>query len=339
MNIAEPQYSSDRTGLVWGYELAPEAAGRAIGSEEAEAWLAHERPAADPSFLWLHFSLANVAAEKWLRGHLELPEAFFEALGADARSTRVEHVEGALLAVVNDVSFDFRFDPLDVSTLWLSADSRLLVSARRRPLRSIDRLRASVREGAPFHSPVDLLGHLLQAQAEVLLQIVREATVTTDRFEDSLLAQKATPRRSELGALRRVLVRLQRLLAPEPAALFRLLSRPPAWLAEPDLQELRQSAEEFSVVIADMAALVERVKLIQEELAARIVEQDNRSLFVLTAATVIALPINLVAGLLGMNVGGIPFAASAYGFWLVLTFIAILTASLSLFLIHRRRDL
>lgn len=337
MNIADAQYSSDRTGLVWGYELKPGTAGRAVGSQEIEAWLAAEPDADDPTFLWLHFSLANSATEKWLRQHLALPEAFFESLGVGSRSTRVEHVSGALVAVVNDVSFNFHFDPSDVSTLWLSADSRLLVSARSRPLRSIDRLRESVREGTAFRSPSELLGHLLLAQADVLLQIVREATLRTDRIEDSLLAQKVVPRRADLGTLRRVLVRLQRLLAPEPAALFRLLNRPPDWIAEPDLQELRQSAEEFSVVIADMAALVERVKLIQEELVSRIAEQDNRSLFVLTAVTVIALPINLMAGLLGMNVGGIPFASSVHGFWSVVGLIAALTAALAFFAIRWRR--
>jgi zinc transporter len=51
--------------------------------------------------------------------------------------------------------------------------------------------------------------------------------------------------------LRRVLVPLQRLLAPEPAALFRLLSRPPAWIGEDDL---REAAEEFAIAIADNSA-------------------------------------------------------------------------------------
>ena len=96
-----------------------------------------------------------------------------------------------------------------------------------------------------------------------------------------------------------MLVRLQRLLAPEPAALFRLLSRPPGWIQEPELQNLRQSAEEFSTAVADSATLVERLKLLQEELGALINEETNRFLFLLTLATVIALPINLIAGLFG----------------------------------------
>src|SRR6185436_6055839 len=101
-------------------------------------------------------------------------------------------------------------------------------------------------------------------------------------IEDSLLAQKIAPRRAELGELRRVLVRLQRLLAPEPAALFRLLNRPPAWLSEADLSDLRQSAEELSAAVSDSAALVERIRLLQEELVALINEQTNQMLFVLT---------------------------------------------------------
>lgn len=38
-----------------------------------------------------------------------------------------------------------------------------------------------------------------------------------------------------------------------------------------------------------------------------------------------ALPINIVAGLLGMNVGGIPLAQHPDGFWLVVAIIAVFT--------------
>jgi zinc transporter len=41
--------------------------------------------------------------------------------------------------------------------------------------------------------------------------------------------------------------------------------------------------------------------------------------------TVLALPINLVSGLFGMNVGGIPLAEHPAGFWLMVCFIATVT--------------
>ena len=43
------------------------------------------------------------------------------------------------------------------------------------------------------------------------------------------------------------------------------------------------------------------------------------------SAKVLRQPINLVAGLLGMNVGGIPLAEYPHGFWLVLAFVVALT--------------
>jgi zinc transporter len=65
--------------------------------------------------------------------------------------------------------------------------------------------------------------------------------------------------------------------------------------------------------------------LLQEEIAGRVAEANNRSLFVLTIVTVLALPINIIAGLLGMNVGGIPLAEHAYGFWIVVGIILTFT--------------
>jgi zinc transporter len=211
-----------------------------------------------------------------------------------------------------------------------------MVSARSKPLRSIDRLRESVRQGERFRSAADLLAHLLRDQAEVMVQIVRDATAKVDAVEDNLLANRVGSSRAKLGALRRVMVRLQRLLAPEPAALFRLLSRPPTWLGEADVQGLRQSAEEFSTAVAETATLVERVKILQEELAALINEQNNRTLFLLTVVTVLALPFNVIGGLFGMNVGGIPFGDSSAGFWTIVVLVTAFTAGVGLWAFGRR---
>ena len=123
---------------------------------------------------------------------------------------------------------------------------------------------------------VALLNHLLHDQGDVLVRIVREATLQVDGIEDSLQLGKLRKKRADLGKLRRVLVRLQRLLAREPGSLFRLLRQPPARIALSNLDELRQSTEEFSLVLRDLAALKERIKLLQEEIAAQVGEQTNR---------------------------------------------------------------
>jgi zinc transporter len=364
-------YGSDDTGLIWAYHFDPaarlgqevdaplELRGRAMDAAGAQAWLDARFGATEASgegtvegaasalagvaaapdgFVWLHFNLAHANAERWLARHADLPEAFFETLRGGLHSTRVERFEQALLAVVNDLQFDFAFEPSDTATLWICLNERVFITGRRKPLRSIDQLRMAVREGEPVRSPADLLAQLLRRQADVLVDLVRQATARVDQVEDSLLSGRLAHKRARLGALRRLLVRLQRLLLPEPAALFRLLQHPPAWMAEQDGQDLRDATEEFSVVLRDMVAVQERVKLLQEEVAAEVNEQNGRSLFVLTIVTVLALPINIIAGLLGMNVGGIPLAENKHGFFIIVAIVITFTVVAGWLAFRRRGD-
>jgi zinc transporter len=330
-------YGSDPDGLICGFRFADGQAGQPISLAEALACLAEPPGTRHRSFVWLHFNLADAAAESWMRTHLALAPEFFEALREGSRTTRIEDAADHLVAVVNDVAFEFSFEPSEIASLWMTVNERLAVSARLHPLQSVDRLRRSVKDGTRFTSPVTLLNHLLRDQGDVLVRIVRDATLQVDTVEDNLQRGQFRAQRAALGKLRRVLVRLQRLLAPEPGALFRLLRQPPPWLDEHDLDDLRQSTEEFSLVLRDLAALQERIKLLQEEITAQVGEQTNRSLFTLTVVTVLALPINIIAGLLGMNVGGIPLADSPHGF-LVIALIVLSFTVVAGWLAFRRRD-
>jgi zinc transporter len=332
---SSPNYGADTSGLIYGFLFDTQGMAKTVTGEEALAWLAEP---AQGGFVWLHFNLAHAACAKWLGDNLQLSDVFHESLADGSRSTRVELDDDMLVAVINDVHYDFDFEPTDISTLRLSVGPRLVVSARLQPLRSIDQLRDAVRRGAEVTSTVALLVHLMHDQGDVLVDIVRKTTARVDDLEDKLLAGRLESKRANLGALRRLLVRLQRLLAPEPAALFRLLRTPPQWITEDDLDGLRQSTEEFNVTLSDMAALQERIKLLQEEIAGRVAEANNRSLYVLTIVTVLALPINILAGLMGMNVGGIPFAEDPHGYWWVVAIIISFTAVAAYFAFRNPRE-
>jgi len=333
----EPTSGSNPDGPNWGYHFVPNQPGRSITSEEAVQFLTAPGPCVPGEFLWLHFSLSNAASEPWLRKYLTLPDSFYESLHSQADSTHLEQDADALVARIHDVLFDFTFNA-PVASTSLCIKPRVLVSAHARPWRSIEKLRAAVEAGQLFRSPIEVLSRLLRDQASVLVDIIRKSTKRVDPMEERLLAKRISVSRSELGSLRRMLVRLQRLLAPEPAAFFRLLSRPPDWISEEELQNLHEAADKFSKAISDAGSLVERVKQLQEELSALVNEQTGRTLFVLTVVTVLALPINLVAGLFGMNVGGIPLAQHPYGFFLVLSPLLGLTALLAYLGLVRHRD-
>ncbi|MCW5660421.1 MAG: transporter [Burkholderiaceae bacterium] len=324
-------YGSDEHGLICGFRFVPGEPAQPL-NEAAPLPGGIRR-----GFVWLHFNLSHAGAERWLRQHANLSENFFEALNTGSRSTRIERDGEVLFAVVNDVAFEFSFDVGDVATLWLSVSEHVVVSARRHPLRAVDRLRMAVRRGTPLPSSVALLDHLLREQADELQRVVRKTTERVDDIEDEVLAGKHRRHDAELARLRRLMVRLQRLLALEPGALMRVLVNPPSWIAAEDVQRLRQANEEFALVLRDIAGLQERIKLMQDEAAARVAEENNRSLFLLTMVTVMALPINLVSGLFGMNVGGIPLGEHPTGFWIMVGLIGALTGAIALFALKRLR--
>lgn len=342
-------YGGDSAGLVCGYLMQGSVPATPLDSAEAARWL-QAHPQATPTvrggtpravaapFVWLHFNLAHAQALRWIQRHAQLPDAFFEALKEGSHSTRIERDDDALVGVLNDAHFDFAFEPFDIATLWICVLPHVVITARAHPLRSVDALRTAVRQGYTPRSSVALLEQLMRTQAAGLVDIVRGVTQRIDGIEDELLAGRLNHKRARLGVLRRLLVRLQRLLAPEPAALFRLLQHPPTWMGADDVQELRDSTEEFSVVLRDMQGLQERIKLLQEELAASVQEANSRSLFVLTVVTVLALPINILAGLLGMNVGGIPLADSEHGFWVIVGILVVFTAVAGWLALRGTRD-
>jgi len=332
----EPLSGSQQDGPVWGYHFVPNEPAKPITPEVAVEFLTAPDPGEPNEFLWLHFSLSNTGSEPWLKKYLTLPDSFYESLHSDVDATHLEQEGDSLVARIHDVLFDFTFDA-PVATTTLCVKPRVLVSAHARPWRSIDQLRAAVQAGQIFRSPIEILARLLRDQANVLVDIVRRAKKRIGPLEEQLLAKRVFVNRGELGSLRRMLVRLQRLLAPEPAAFFRLLSRPPDWISPDQLQNLQQAAEKFSSAVSDTTSLVERVKQLQEELAALVSQQTNRTLFLLTMVTVLALPINLVASLFGMNVGGIPLNQHPYGFFLVLSPLLLLTALLAYWAFVRRR--
>ncbi|CAI0896184.1 Zinc transport protein ZntB [Serratia liquefaciens] len=327
-------FDDEVTGLIYGHVFRTSEPPQRVSSQQA--CQAYQSLSPGEGFIWLHLNLNHAAAEKWLKNHFEISEFFFDEIRHGSHTTRIERQGEDLFAVLNDVIFHPKENNPEIATLWLYCRSGLVVTVRHKPLRLIERLLGRL---GPLQlaSSTELLAHLLEEQEEVLEQVVRQANQYVDTIEDRLLSNHVKRNRTELGRMRRMLLRFQRLLAPEPAALFRLLNRPPTWLSRDVVQDLRQFTEEFTVVLNDLASLTERIRLLQEEIGAKQMEQNNRTLYTLTVITVLALPINIVAGFFGMNVGGIPLASNHHGFVLLVLLVGGFTLVTG-YLAFRRRD-
>ena len=323
----------DPEGLVCAFDLAP------LAPRGCDVLSADATPAAPQ---WLHFNLADTRAQRWLgeRGHLPAA-AVADMLGADTRihANVLPGRQGAFVAVLGDVHHDFHGDPEELGVVRVYVDAQRMVSARRHPLRSSDLLRRQLAGGhLDVTTPYALFEHLVRCLAETFAAEVAVLAEATDDAEDLILAGRYREQGSLLGRIRRTLVRLRRLVNGNRSVLAALAAR----MHEPALADaaprLRQAAERLDAVAQDLELVQDRARLLQEEIAGRMGEDTNRNLFWLSIVTTVLLPITLITGVFGMNVGGLPLLEHRHGFWWIMVLIGVCVSTI-LFMLRRRNVL
>ncbi len=319
----------DDVGLVCAFELTPV---RPRGEDIL-------RTDSGDTPVWLHFNMNDARARRWLHERSGLPsEARELVLSAEPR-IQLEVLPDAVVAVLGDLDHEFHGEAEGYHTLRIYLDAHRMITMRRHPLKSVDHLRRCLPAAShEIPSTIKLFERYIEALAVTVSQEVNRLAAQVDDLEEQVLAGQVHHRGKLLGQMRRGLARLRRHLSANRAALAPMPSRLPARYSHQERQDLRQAIEQLEALGSDLELVQERARLLQEEIAGRLTEATNRNLFVLSIVTTILLPITLITGVFGMNVGGLPWVGHAGGFWWVML-LMLLALALTLWLLRRGRVL
>jgi len=316
--------SSDNHGLICAFELGP------VTVRDHE--LLEEKKIHQPQ--WLHFSLADTRARRWIE-NAGLPEEAREVLLDPAPRVHGQSLSSAVLVVLHDMHHDFKGDPESVAPLVMYVEERRVISGRRHALMSTDRLRRRLLAGTQVATASELFEEMLQSLAESFAHLAGKIEDEVDDAEDKILAGELQHQGARLGRMRRTLARFRRHLRANRAALASLLPRLPRWTDSDFRNRLQQAVERTEAIGQDIELSQERTRLLQEEIAGRLGEATNRNLFFLSIMTATLLPVTLITGIFGMNVGGLPWLNDPGGFSWVTGIMV--TAVISVLLLLRRR--
>eukprot|EP01036_Dinobryon_divergens_P048320 gene48321-biopygen39249 len=122
-----------------------------------------------------------------------------------------------------------------------------------------------------------------------------------DGIEESMMSERDEQQRQKLTRLRRSIINLRRVLWPQRDVLNTLEIEDLSFLSARDRARLKEASARSARLGDELQVLAERAALIHEQVLDTRAEQMNRTMLVLTAATVIAMPMTVVSGLLGMN--------------------------------------
>src|SRR5262245_38074504 len=100
-------------GLICGFQMLPGARPR-----EIQADAIHEALDRSDAGTWLHFNLTAARARRWLLGAAFLPPGMRTLLHDLDSNRRFESIDGGLVVVMNDFTFEDDSDPSEVAALW-----------------------------------------------------------------------------------------------------------------------------------------------------------------------------------------------------------------------------
>lgn len=314
-------YNPDATGQVFAYNFGPD--GKLVRDGEEACWT------------WRSYLGNDIRAKKTIERDEMLPLAVREALLTSGHACHLDIDEGWLYGDLPDLRHDYSMEARGLSHFRFALNDQVLLGGCKQPLRSIDHVRQLVERGArPFRAPCELIeaiiGHSLDGLSGELVKIGEEL----DEIEERIVRDVWQSERQQLNESRRKLVLLHREMATVTTLVRQLEHRHHLDLPLPIADMAARLSNRAVALIHDGEQLQGQARLLQDELMAKLTAESNRLLYFLSVLTAVLLPMSIISGLFGMNVGGIPLTESAHGFWTV-SLLAVGIAGLVLYVLRR----
>ena len=304
------------------------------GHGAIQDWLPGQDVPRDSGLAWIHLNYADAEARDWLLRSELLSIPVAESLLDEETRPRVLHHGQGLLLTLRGVNLNPGAEPEDMVSIRLWIQEGRIISTRKRRLRSVQAVQNMLETGQGPRSSGEFLAVLLKLMTDSIGEVIEALEDKMADVEENIVDHQGALARESLADLRRQAIALRRYLAPQREALSRLTTEQVPWMSPDDHFRIRETTDELIRHIEDLDAVRERAALAHEEFVNHASEQLNRRMFMLSVVTVIFLPLGFLTGLFGINVGGIPGAASPWGFAAFCLVVAL--AGTGIFLIFKR---
>jgi len=271
---------------------------------------------------WVHLDYSVEGIQEWLREVANLDDVVVEALTAEEPRPRCAPHHGGVILILRSVNQNPGQDREDMVSIRIWLDQHGLISMRQRRLVSPGEVKELLEAGRGPCDQGELIVTLSNLMCDRIAEVVGNLEETMDDLEGAVTAMETQALRARLAEMRRESIMIRRYLAPQRDALATLLAMRFDWLREGNLVRMREVADRTMRYVEDLDAIRERAMVTQEELTNRSAERMNRTMYFLSLVTGIFLPLGLLTGLLGINVGGMPGADDPRAFWMVCGFLA-----------------
>lgn len=284
--------------------------------------------------LWVHLDRTRERAQRWLHEQSGLDPIVVESLLTEETRPRVLEFGDGLLVILRGINMNPGAEPDELIAIRMWLEPTRIITLRQFRFRTIAAIRARAQQGTAPSTSGAFLAAVASGLVAHLNPTILNLEEQLDEIEDEMLDRDADDprRRSELATIRRQAIAYRRYIVPQRDALAALVHGTSSLLSTRDQSALRMAMEQCTRVAEALEELRDRAAVTQDEMRARHEARVGRTVYLLTIVATVALPLGILTGLLGINVGGIPMAESVWGFAIVcLALFVVAAAELVLF--------
>jgi magnesium transporter len=314
--------------------------GRPSEPERPNVEVVEAAPDGGPSLRWINIERPRQIDRAWLEERFEFHALDYEDVFSRNQRPKVDEYEDYLFVVLHFPVYDKHLGRLNAAELDVFVGPDYVITLPNEPIPPVEylfercRAREDLRDQLFSKGPGYLLYKIVDDCVDASFPMLRKMGNKLERLEEEVFEGRSEEIVRDLATVKQEIINFRRVVRPQRPAL-RDLERTRRYIPE-DLEIYFDDVLDASERVWDMLEnFKEVVEALESTNEAVLSHRLNDTFRILTAISVIVLPLTLIASIFGMNTR-VPGEQSVAGFWIVVAImVVVLVGMIALF--KRRR--
>ena len=278
---------------------------------------------------WINIPHYGAPEREWLEANFEFHPLDYEDLRSRNQRPKVDDYDSYLFVVLQFPRYDKEIGRLNAAELDVFVGPDYVITIPNRQIAALDYLFERCRGDEDFRDqlfgkgPGYLLYRIVDDSVDASFPMLRKIGAKLEALEDGVFEGRSNEVVRDLFTAKQEVINFRTIVRPMRPALVDLERTTSRYIAD-DLEMYFDDINDASERVWDMLEnFKEVVEALEETNESVLSHQLNNILRILTAFSVILLPLTLIASIFGMNVE-VPGQGQIEGFWIVIAVMAVL---------------
>jgi magnesium transporter len=289
---------------------------------------------------WIHIESPRTADRDWLEEHFDFHQLDYEDVFSRNQRPKLDQYDDYVFIVLHFPLFDKDSARILTAELDLFMGADFLITLPNIPLPPLTAMFERYREKEDLREEVFskgsgyLLYKIVDTGVDASFPMLRKTGLKLERLEDDIFEGRSSEIVRDISDTKQEIINFRKIVRPQRAVLRDLERTKQRYLQE-ELEiyfdDISDAAERIWDTLENYKEVIEGLESTNEAVLSH---QLNDSFRILTAASVVLLPLTLIASIFGMNVV-FPGEGEAFSFYVIIGLMAVLLVGLVI--LFRRR--